>query len=190
VDTGKARPSPKSPPEHPAMVTHKHLSSIYQHLQACFNGVNACKLTSDKFEHAYRQESYKLKELRKQYDILARDNQYYEKLFPQYDEIHQDMQKRIQSSEDSNREYESRIKELERRDQEGKEELHAAFIRIGELEEQAVTSPQSPAPQSPINAKRRRHDGMDGPHVSCEPEKKRGRPRKHRKVMSEVKIET
>ncbi|OAL42655.1 hypothetical protein IQ07DRAFT_606535 [Pyrenochaeta sp. DS3sAY3a] len=57
----------------------------------------------------------------------------------QVEDVHQGMQECMQSSEDRNREYESKIKELERENQEAKEKLSAAFARFRELEGKIVS---------------------------------------------------
>ncbi|KAH8726684.1 hypothetical protein GQ44DRAFT_725877 [Phaeosphaeriaceae sp. PMI808] len=169
-------------PEHPVATTQKHLAKIYQHLQACYSGLNACKSTSERYESAYHREFRKLRDLRKQYDLLAGNNQYYMNLFHQYENVHQEMQKCVHSCED-------RVKELERENHEAKKELGIALSRLDRLEGEAVRSSQSLVQKSPITPKRQRPADVNDLDVPLEPEKKRGRARKHLKSKNEAKAE-
>jgi peptidoglycan hydrolase CwlO-like protein len=104
-----------------------HLNDIYQHLQGCVNGLNACK--------------HQMEELHNQ-------NKYSGELIHEYEIMHRDLRSR-------NMEHESKIAELEGGKQEAKEAkeaLKVAMARISELEGKALTN--SRPPQSPEIAKR------------------------------------
>jgi uncharacterized protein YdcH (DUF465 family) len=115
------------------------LCRMLQDVQASFRETSVYRLHSEEYEYTYCQQSKKLRELRKKYNQLADEHKRYEGLFHQYDEVYQQMHECVQIAEEKNDESCVRVAELEKSNQQMKEELYSALAKIDKLEAATVS---------------------------------------------------